>query len=145
MYSMKETCEKTNLTYQTLKYYCNEGLIPNVKRDANNYRVFDDNNIAWIKSLSCLKNCGMSILEMKEYLELCLKGQSTIPERKIILERKSLLDELARLQKSIDYIDWKQGFYDDVLSGKSKFSFNLVNCKIYLSFLNLIFLCVIFI
>lgn len=30
MYSMKETCEKTNLTYQTLKYYCNEGLIPNV-------------------------------------------------------------------------------------------------------------------
>lgn len=128
MYSMKETCEKTNLTYQTLKYYCNEGLIPNVKRDANNYRVFDDNNIAWIKSLSCLKNCGMSILEMKEYLELCLKGQSTIPERKIILERKrkSLVDELARVQKSIDYIDWKQGFYDDVLSGKTKYYSNLI-------------------
>lgn len=128
MYSMKETCEKTNLTYQTLKYYCNEGLIPNVKRNENNYRIFDDNDIAWIKSLSCLKNCGMSILEMKEYLDLCLKGQSSIPERKIILERKrkSLVDELDRVQKSIDYIDWKQGFYDDVLSGKTKYYSNLI-------------------
>ena len=128
MYSMKETCKKTNLTYQTLKYYCNEGLIPNVKRNENNYRVFDDNDIAWIESLSCLKNCGMSLSEMKEYLDLCLKGQSTIPERKIILERKrkSLVDELDRVQKSVDYIDWKQGFYDDVLSGKTKYYSNLI-------------------
>ena len=65
-------------------------MIPNVKRDKNNYRVFDDNNINWIKSLSCLKNCGMSIEEMKEYLALCLKGESTIPERKKILDKKRL-------------------------------------------------------
>lgn len=53
MYSMKQTCEKVNMSYETLKFYCNEGLIPNVKRDKNNYRIFDDNNIAWISSLSC--------------------------------------------------------------------------------------------
>lgn len=88
LYSMKQTCEKTGLTYDTLKFYCNEGLIPNVKRDKNNYRVFNDNDIAWINSLSCLKNCGMSILEMKEYLDLCLKGEKTIIERKEILENK---------------------------------------------------------
>lgn len=128
MYSMKETCEKVEMSYQTLKYYCNEGLIPDVKRDKNNYRVFDDHDIEWIKSLSCLKNCGMSISEMKEYLALCLKGESSIPERKIILEikRKSLVNELDRIQKSIDYIDWKQGFYDDVLSGKTKYYSNLI-------------------
>lgn len=128
MYSMKETCEKVGMSYQTLKYYCNEGLVPNVKRDKNNYRVFDEHDIEWLKSLSCLKKCGMSILEMKEYLALCLKGESSIPERKIILEkkRKSLIDELARVQESIDYIDWKQGFYDDVLSGKTKYYSNLI-------------------
>lgn len=82
LYSMKQTCEKTGLSYDTLKFYCKERLVPHVKRDKNNYRVFDDNDINWINSLSCLKNCGMSILEMKEYLDLCLKGQSTIPERK---------------------------------------------------------------
>ena len=70
MYSMKETCEKVGMTYETLKYYCNEGLIPNVKRDKNNYRIFDENNISGIKSLTCLKKCNMSIKEMKEYLAL---------------------------------------------------------------------------
>ena len=39
MYSMKQACEVTNLTYETLKYYCNEGLVPNVKRDKNNHRI----------------------------------------------------------------------------------------------------------
>lgn len=131
MYSMKETCEKVGMNYETLKYYCNEGLVPNVKRNENNYRVFDDNNIAWINSLSCLKNCGMSIEEMKEYLALCLKGESTIPERKIILDRKKeqLENKMKNLQKSLDYIDWKQNFYDDVLSGKIKYYSNLINVE----------------
>ena len=74
MYSMKEVCKETNMPYETLKFYCNVGLVPNVKRNRNNYRVFDDKDIAWIKSLSCLKKCGMSIAEMKEYVELCLQG-----------------------------------------------------------------------
>ena len=120
MYSMKQTCELTGMNYETLKYYCNEELILNVQRDKNNRRIFSDNDIAWINSLACLKKCGMSIKEMKEYLALCLLGQATIPQRKIILERKrnALLMSIDELQKSVDYIDWKQSFYDDVLSGK---------------------------
>lgn len=123
LYSMKETCEATGLTYDTLKFYCNEGLVPNVKRDKNNYRIFDDNDIAWIKSLSCLKNCGMSIIEMKEYLDLCLKGESSIPERKVILDTKlrELEHKRQEIQDSIDYINWKHQFYDNVLSGKTKY------------------------
>lgn len=129
MYTMKDVCKQVNMPYETLKFYCNEGLVPNVKRDKNNYRIFDNNNVAWIKSLMCLKNCGMSIQEMKEYLALCLEGPSTIEARKVILEKKraSLTDKIAELQKSIDYIDWKQGFYDDVLSGKTEYISNLIN------------------
>ena len=128
MYSMKEACHEVGMTYEALKFYCNEGLVPNVKRDANNHRVFDDRDIAWIKSLTCLKNCGMSIQEMKQYIELCKGGEKTIPERKVILEQKraELLERLAELQASIDYIDWKQGFYDDVLAGRTKYFSNLI-------------------
>ena len=42
MYTMKQACKKAGMTYETLKFYCNEGLVPNVKRDKNNYRLFDD-------------------------------------------------------------------------------------------------------
>ena len=129
MYSMKETCQKVGMPYETLKYYCNEGLIPNVKRDKNNYRIFSENNISWINSLTCLKNCGMSIAEMKEYLELCLQGPSTIPQRQKILtlKRQDLIEKQKKLQESIDYIDWKQNFYDDVLNGKTKYVSNLID------------------
>lgn len=127
MYKMKEACEKTGLSYETLKFYCNQGLVPNVKRDEKNRRVFDERDIAWINSLNCLRNCDMSIQEMREYIDLCLKGESTIPERKQILaqKRKALEEEQKQIQKSIDYIDWKQGFYDDILSGKIPYFSNL--------------------
>lgn len=128
MFTMKETCEKTGLAYETLKFYCNQGLVPNVKRDRNNHRIFDERDIAWIQSLNCLKNCGMSISEMRQYMDLCLQGEKTIPERKRILEikRKELLKQMELIQESIDYIDWKQQYYDGVLSGKTAYTSNLI-------------------
>jgi DNA-binding transcriptional MerR regulator len=125
---MKEACTLTNMTYENLKFYCNEGLVPNVKRDRRNYRVFDEHDIKWIQSLNCLKSCGMSIAEMKQYLALCMEGEGTIPERKVILAEKkeTLLQSITELQKAVAYIDWKQGFYDDVLSGKTAYYSNLV-------------------
>lgn len=129
MYSMKEVCNQTGMVYETLKYYCNEGLVPNVKRNDNNYRVFDDRDVAWIESLSCLKRCGMGISEMKEYVTLCMQGQSSIFERKIILDKKKELLEakLREVNECIAYIHSKQQFYDDVLMGKIKYKSNLIH------------------
>lgn len=131
MYSMKQACQMTHMRYETLKFYCNQGLVPNVKRDAANRRLFDDSDIAWINSLSCLKKCGLSLTEMKHYLDLCLQGQATIPERKQILlnKRSELLARQQELQDALDYIDWKQGFYDDVLSGKTPYVSNLTGTR----------------
>ena len=131
MYTMKQVCEETNMTYQALKYYCNEGLVPNVKRDANNRRVFDERDLKWIKDLVCLKKCGMSIQEMKEYLDLCLQGESSIPQRKEILAKKqeALWASIQELEDSVAYIDWKQNFYDEVLSGKRPYVSNLIRVE----------------
>ena len=122
-YSMKEVSEITGLSYDTLKYYSNEGLIPDVKRDKNNYRIFDEKNIGWIKSLSCLKKCGMSNKEIKVYMKLCKKGISSISERKEILDKKlnELEKEIDRIRESIDYINFKKQFYDDVIRGKKEY------------------------
>ena len=128
LYSMKEVCRKTGMTYEALKFYCNQGLVPHVKRDANNYRVFDDRDVAWIESLGCLKCCGMSIQEMKDYVGLCEQGQSSISERKVFLDRKreQLLEHIRELEEAVRYIDWKQGFYDDVISGRTPYVSNLL-------------------
>ena len=128
MYTMMEACRETGLTYQALKFYCNEGLVPNVRRDKNNRRYFNEATVKWIKDLTCLKRCGMSIDEMKEYLALCLEGPTTIERRQKILARKqeALAAQMQKLQESIDYINWKQHFYNDVLSGKRPYISNLI-------------------
>ena len=70
----------------------------------------------------------MSIEEMKIYLGMCLQGESTIPERKEMLTKKqaSLRNSVKELEESIAYIDWKQNFYDEVLSGKKPYVSNLI-------------------
>ena len=131
MYTMMQVCRELDMTYQTLKYYCNEGLIPNVKRDKNNRRIFDEKDVKWIRDLSCLKKCGFSIEEMKKYLELCLDGESTILKRKEMLEIKqtALQSKIKELEDSIAYIDWKQNFYDEVLLGKRPYISNLIRAE----------------
>lgn len=128
MYTMMQVCKEANMTYQTLKYYCNEGLVPNVKRDKNNRRIFEERDLKWIKDLICLKKCDMSIQEMKEYLDLCMQGESTIRQRKEMLTKKrnALLASIEELKGHVEYIDWKQEFYDDVLSGKRPYVSNLI-------------------
>ena len=128
MYTMNQTCEEVGMNYETLKFYCNEGLIPNVKRNKNNHRIFDENDIEWIKNLSCLKNCWMNINDMKIYINLCLEGESTILERKTILDSQKhvILDKIKKLQESVNYINQKQQFYDDVLDGKINYYSNLI-------------------
>lgn len=131
MYTMMQVCRELDMPYQTLKYYCNEGLVPHVKRDANNRRIFDERDVKWIRNLTCLKRCGLSIQEMKEYLDLCLKGASTIRERKEMLKKKreELRISIRELEDSVAYIDWKQNFYDEVLSGKRPYVSNLIRTE----------------
>ncbi|SHO44720.1 MerR family transcriptional regulator [Anaerocolumna xylanovorans] len=131
MYTMKNVCDKLHIPYETLRYYCNEGLVPNVKRDHNNYRIFDDRDLNWLGSLQCLRKCGLSIKEIKEYLNLCLEGPSSIKIRKTILavKKENLLKEIESIEESIVFIDYKQDFYDDVLAGKIKYTSNLISIE----------------
>ena len=131
MATTKEVCEQVGISYETLKFYCKEGLVPNIKRDKNNYRIFDEKNIAWLKGLQCLRKCGMSIKDMKLYMNYCLEGPSTINKRKEMLHKlkESLLEKINELNECIDFIDNKQSFYDDVLVGKIKYISNLIDVE----------------
>ncbi|MGL4336971.1 MAG: MerR family transcriptional regulator [Turicibacter sp.] len=131
MYTMKEVCEQVGISYETLKFYCKEGLVPNVSRNKNNYRQFDEKNIAWLKGLQCLRKCGMSIKNMKLYMQYCLDGKSTIPQRKAMLDKskESLLKQIEELNECVNFIDNKQAFYDDVVSGKIDYMSHLIEVE----------------
>lgn len=128
MYTMKNVCDKLDISYETLRYYCNEGLVPNVKRNENNHRIFDERDLNWLNGLQCLKRCGLSIKEIKVYLNLCLEGFSTIETRKEILAKRRdfLVREIKNIEESIAFIDDKQEYYDNILAGNTKYISNLL-------------------
>lgn len=128
LFTMKQVCDTLDMTYETLRFYCDEGLVPNLKRDRNNYRLFDERDVKWLQSLQCLRCCGMGIRDMKHYMLLCMEGERSIPERMEILARKrgELLQRMEELQKSVDYIDRKQAYFEGVQSGEIAYSSNLI-------------------
>lgn len=75
-----------------------------------------------------MKKCGMRIAEMQEYTRLCLEGKSSIPRRKEMLANKkvTLHESIKELEACIDYIEYKQNFYDEVLSGARPYTSNLL-------------------
>jgi len=125
---MKEVSDMVGLSYESLRFYCNEGLVPNVKRDENNHRIFDDQDVNWLIGTQCLRACGLSIVELKTYMNLCFLGPDSIRERKALLAQKKelLLKEIDKISSSIDYIDQKQSYYDRILSGDEKYVSNLI-------------------
>lgn len=129
MYKMKDVCEMTNISYETLKYYCNEGLVPNHKRDKNNHRIFTENDVNWIKGLMSLRQCGMSIKDMKTYMDLCFVGFDSIKQRKEMLNktRDGLLKQIKLIDESLEFIDDKQKYYDDLLDGKIEYQSYLID------------------
>lgn len=133
MYTMKQVCDEVGISYETLRFYYNEGLIPNVKRDKNNYRLFDEKNIAWVRSLQCLRKCGMSIKTMKEYLELSIQGASSVAKRKELLgiQKEILEAKMNEIQESLDFVNNKQAYFESVLNGEVEYVSKIFNGEEY--------------
>ena len=75
-YTISEAAQKTCLSPSTIRFYDKEGLLPNIKRK-NGIRVFEDMDLRLMGLLTCLKNTGMPIQRIREYLELTSKGDET--------------------------------------------------------------------
>lgn len=84
-YTIKEVSEQFGITPYTLRYYEKEGLLPSVHRRENGHRLYADTDLEWIQIVCCMRSTGMSIDYIKKYIELCLLGENTIPERRKII------------------------------------------------------------
>ena len=121
LYTVKEVADMYNVSPHTIRFYTDKGLIPPLKRDKNNNRLFDRECLNWLEGCICLKGCGMSIKDLKHYGDLCLKGNSTLEERyKMIVEyRNKAKKQVENAQKMLNYAEHKVEHYENILSGKT--------------------------
>ena len=118
-YSTKEVTQKYGISMHALRYYEKEGLLPHIQRDENGTRKYGDTDLEWLVLIRCMRAAGMSINYIRNYLNLCKEGRSTISQRKeIILLQKQILENQKReLDENLCVIERKLKCYED-LEGK---------------------------
>ena len=118
-YTVKEIADKMGMTAHTIRFYTDMGLLP-CSRDQNNRRVFDDESINWLKGIQCLRNCGVSIEDIKVYSDLCLSDSPDALQKRyqFMKEQRELAHQrLQEAQELAAYMDAKVQHYEDVLAG----------------------------
>lgn len=113
-YKINQVSKITGISSYTIRYYEKEGIIPPIDRDDKGIRLFSDENLFWIDLVTCLKKTKMPINDIKMIVQLSLKGDSTISERKEILKshKKNIELQIKELEKSMKKIDQKIDFYN---------------------------------
>ncbi|MGI6169945.1 MAG: MerR family transcriptional regulator [Christensenellales bacterium] len=116
-YSIGEVAELAGISVSTLRYYDREGLFPNLERSNGGIRRFTENEVEALKIVECLKASGLSIKEIKQFLDWCQEGDSSLQMRRALFyERLAVVKEqMEALQKTMDTIRFKCWYYDTAL------------------------------
>ena len=117
---MKQFAEMFHTTEHTIRYYTDINLLP-CQRDQGNRRIFNEESVNWMQGIACLKGCGASIADMKEYCDLCRLPESreTLYARyQIILrQRERAYQRIEEAKATAAYMDEKVQHYEQILSG----------------------------
>lgn len=113
-YTVGETAKILNIAPSTLRYYDKEGLLPFVERSNGGIRMFKEDDFNWLFIIDCLKKSGLSIKDIKKYIDMSLKGDETIGERLEMFQkqREKVINQINELQNTLDTIEYKCWFYE---------------------------------
>lgn len=117
-YTIGEVAKKMHVSIHTLRYYDNEGLLPFVQRKPNGQRIFTHRDLIFLNTIECLKSTGMPLKDIKQYIEWCLEGMPTVPQRyQLFIERKAIVEkQIEEMQKILKTINYKCDFYKEALT-----------------------------
>lgn len=121
MYTIGQVSEMTGLSSYTLRYYEKEGLLPFVKKNPSGIRVYNDSDIGWLSMIECLKASGLSIREIRRYIEWYNEGDSTLLKRLALFRkrREAILQEIETFQKILGKVEFKIRLYEEAVKAGS--------------------------
>lgn len=108
-YTIKEVEKITNVSCHTLRYWAKCGLFSHIERDDNGYRYFSERDLQWVGLAQCMRETGMSIARVREFVELCKLGDASLPARIEMLreQRGEILRTLEAYGKALECLDKK--------------------------------------
>lgn len=114
LYTVGEMAKKLNVAPSTLRYYDKEGLLPFVERSDGGIRMFKDEDFEWLHIIECLKKTGMSIKDIKTFIDWCIEGDSTIEQRLQLInrQREAVQSQITQMQETLKTLDYKHWYYE---------------------------------
>jgi DNA-binding transcriptional MerR regulator len=108
-FTIKQVSEKTSLAPHVLRYYEHEGLLPSVSRSRSGIRRYSENDLEWLGLICCLKNTGMSIKQIKHFVQLSVDGDKTLKQRCELLRehKKNVEVQIQEMKKYLQKVTHK--------------------------------------
>lgn len=121
-YAIGDVAEKMNLPTSTLRFYDRKGLLPFVDRDSAGRRSFKDNDLNFLEVIECMKKCGMTITEIRHFIDLCMQGDVTLMNRYELLEKEAatVKEQIKTLQDQLDFLHYKMWYFKTSLEAESE-------------------------
>jgi DNA-binding transcriptional MerR regulator len=112
-WTIAEVAERTGLTTHTLRYYERTGLLGGVPRAQSGHRRYGEPELRLLRFITKLRQTGMPIRRIREYVRLIGRGDASAPQRRAILEehRRDVAARLEDLRGALDAIDAKIRLY----------------------------------
>lgn len=116
-YSIGQVAKLIGLSTYTLRFYDKEGLLPNVRKNSAGLRRFTEEDVRWLRLVECLKETGMPLKKIRQFIEFAQKGEETIPQRMQILkaQKESIKKQMQALKANAQKIDFKIKYYETAL------------------------------
>ena len=113
-YTVGEMAAMLDVPASTLRYYDKEGLLPFVARSSGGIRQFRDSDLEWLRIIGCMKKAGMSLKDIRQYIQLAMQGNDTIDARLALFrhQREVLEAQMRDLQHTMDMVDYKCWYYE---------------------------------
>lgn len=108
--TIKEVSEKYHITQDTLRYYERVGMIPKVTRTLSGIRNYQPEDLGWVELALCMRNAGLPVEVMIEYVKLCQQGDDTIPAR-----LQLLLNQREQIDTTLERLNYKIGRYEEAV------------------------------
>ena len=120
-YTIIEVSQKTGVSPRTLRYWCDNGLFPLVEYSPSGIRYFSKSDIEWVEWVVRFRKMGMSVKRLREYINLAIKGGSTLEIRLAMIkeEKSRILNELDEIKGALDCVDKKIEFYETAIKAKA--------------------------
>lgn len=112
-YTVGQMAKRLGVAPSTLRYYDKEGLLPFAERTKGGIRTFREEDFEWLQVIKCLKKTGMSIADIRIFIEMAIEGDTTVDKRLSLIrkQKEEVEKSINGLKEMLKMLEFKEWYY----------------------------------